>query len=399
MDDKQAQPSTTFDTSISPLHLTDRLTFSSSSSSFQSLHQPIAVINRKPDMDFRPRINAMSSLLSPPEAKPYESFSRTSPDNTMASQIPSAFPKALTQFPSPPVSPETKNSGPDRSSNTLKDPILYPSQDPSSPQPPLFEVQNTFDERLVDQHMSARAARKRQFRESSPPNRDDYVLALEFKSQVAKMFKADPKGWHIRERRQLIEDQRIRSAASRKLLPAPTGIVKATPHRRISSGNKEVTRPRLPKVRQAPAPKPQRLPSTTPEPGRVRINAGTTREDRDFESLPDYSPPLSTLPNRPNSLKVEWKGAPIDLSQDPHRHLLHPDEVALAANLRLDCATYLTSKRRIFIGRIECMRRGKEFRKTDSQQACKIDVNKASKLWSAFEKVGWLRKEFFLQYA
>jgi hypothetical protein len=135
----------------------------------------------------------------------------------------------------------------------------------------------------------------------------------------------------------------------------------------------------------------------TPEPGR-RQNVGSTREDKDFNALPDYSPPLDTLPNRPNSLKVEWKGAPIDLRDDPYRHLLHDDELILAANLRLDCATYLTSKRRIFMARIECLRIRKEFRKTDSQQACKIDVNKASKLWAAFEKVGWLKKEHFLKY-
>ncbi|KAF7539606.1 hypothetical protein G7Z17_g12393 [Cylindrodendrum hubeiense] len=78
--------------------------------------------------------------------------------------------------------------------------------------------------------------------------------------------------------------------------------------------------------------------------------------------------------------------------------LLHPDELTLAGNLRLDCATYLTSKRRIFERRLQCLRNGKEFRKTDAQQACKIDVNKASKLWTAFDKVGWLDAEWVRQY-
>ena len=88
----------------------------------------------------------------------------------------------------------------------------------------------------------------------------------------------------------------------------------------------------------------------------------------------------------------------LDLSNDPDRHLLHEAEVNLAATLRLSCATYLCSKRRIFQARIEALRIGKEFRKTDAQQACKIDVNKASKLWSAYEKVGWFRKEYFEKY-
>jgi hypothetical protein len=105
------------------------------------------------------------------------------------------------------------------------------------------------------------------------------------------------------------------------------------------------------------------------------------------------------LPSKQNSLKVDWKGNALALSNDPFRHLLHPDELALAAGLRLDCATYLTSKRRIFMRRLDCFRIGKEFRKTDAQQACKIDVNKASKLWTAYEKVGWLNKEWMRHFA
>jgi hypothetical protein len=112
----------------------------------------------------------------------------------------------------------------------------------------------------------------------------------------------------------------------------------------------------------------------------------------DWITLPDYCPPTSSLPSKPNSLKIDWKGTPTDLSNDPDRHLLHPDEVLLASNLRLSCAAYLTSKRRMFLRRLECLQKDKEFRRTDAQQACHIDVNKASKLWAAFEKVGWLDK-------
>src|SRR4030095_11349090 len=92
-------------------------------------------------------------------------------------------------------------------------------------------------------------------------------------------------------------------------------------------------------------------------------------------------------------LKADWKGQMLDLSNDPDRHVLDPAEVGLAATLRLSCATYLCSKRRIFEARLNALRIGKEFRKTDAQQACKIDVNKASKLWTAYEKVGWFQPE------
>jgi hypothetical protein len=77
---------------------------------------------------------------------------------------------------------------------------------------------------------------------------------------------------------------------------------------------------------------------------------------------------------------------------------LHEAEVNLAATLRLNCATYLCSKRRVFQARIEALRIGKEFRKTDAQQACKIDVNKASKLWQSYDKVGWFNPDYFRQH-
>ena len=41
---------------------------------------------------------------------------------------------------------------------------------------------------------------------------------------------------------------------------------------------------------------------------------------------------------------------------------------------------------------------GNEFKKTNAQQACKIDVNKASKLWTAFENVGWLHIDWVRKY-
>ncbi|TLD07745.1 hypothetical protein PgNI_10958 [Pyricularia grisea] len=125
----------------------------------------------------------------------------------------------------------------------------------------------------------------------------------------------------------------------------------------------------------------------------------TTRADKDFESIPDFSPPLSSLDGqKPGCMKVEWRGQHMDLSRDPLVGLLHKEEVLLAGCIRVDCATYLTAKRRIFQRRLECMMQPKEFRKTDAQQACHIDVNKASKMWQAFEKVGWLDAKWMVPH-
>ena len=67
--------------------------------------------------------------------------------------------------------------------------------------------------------------------------------------------------------------------------------------------------------------------------------------------------------------------------------LLTPAEYAVAGELRLHAQQYLANKRRMFGKRLWCLKSGKNFTKTSAQNACNIDVNKASKLWEAYEKV------------
>lgn len=118
------------------------------------------------------------------------------------------------------------------------------------------------------------------------------------------------------------------------------------------------------------------------------------------ETIPDYSPdPNSTLPKgNSRCLKIEWKGQPMDLKSDPNVDQLHPAEVMLASTLRLPCNVYLDSKRRLFFEKVNRLKNGMLFRRTDAQKACRIDVNKASRLFAAFEKVGWLDDDHFVKF-
>lgn len=353
------------------------------------------------------------SLMSPPDP-PLDSFNHHSERDQ--SGVSGSRQAATEKHPlpmSPPISPYSKPMSPTERASTsparsIADPVLYEENSPSSPshQAPLFapaEVEE--NRRIVDDHVAARS--NRSFVGVTPPRREEYELALSFKSQVMKHYIANPKAWLRQERAYLVAERQARSqhraGGSRytTILPAS----RPAPAARVPRTQRtdRVTKPSAPRpIRTSPGSNPHPGPmrpaqarprvSATPEPSR-RVVA-PNREDKDFRSLPDYCPPLTSLPNRANSLKVDWKGQPIDLSNDPHLGLLHPDEVTLAGNLRLDCATYLTSKRRIFERRLACLRTGKEFRKTDAQQACKIDVNKASKLWTAFDKVGWLDSDW-----
>jgi hypothetical protein len=100
------------------------------------------------------------------------------------------------------------------------------------------------------------------------------------------------------------------------------------------------------------------------------------------------------LPPHNRALQTDWRGNPLSIENEAHFDKLHPAEAKLASTLRLTPAIYLSSKRRVFIEKVRRTRIGKEFRKTDSQKACKIDVNKASKLWTAFDKVGWFDRRY-----
>lgn len=315
-------------------------------------------------------------------------------------------------YASPPISPYDSQSHKESieasDERGMRDPQLFVPSDAASSiaaDEPLFPQdatnagsQRLFDpvaSRVIDQHMKSSNFAKL----PTKPSREDYELAVSFVSNVFKSYNKDPRAWWVQERK---FDQRYgrpsgvqKRPALKKLAPAPT-----TGQRRP-----KVPLPRVPRAPRAPKKTPQQrvfdsfdifLPaSASPKAARPATN----RDDTDYNSLIDYSPSLDTLPKGNSKiLKADWKGQMLDLSNDPDRQLLHEAELNLASTLRLSCATYLCSKRRIFQARIETLRIGKEFRKTDAQQACKIDVNKASKLWQAYEKVGWFKPELFRGY-
>lgn len=121
-------------------------------------------------------------------------------------------------------------------------------------------------------------------------------------------------------------------------------------------------------------------------------------ENINWTDLPDYAPPSSDLDTNPKALKVTWHGHALPLSDDLGQVHLHEQEIQVASTLRLSCAVYLTNKRKIFQARLQALKDGKNFTKTAAQSACKIDVNKASQLWEAFDRVGWFNPEWYKQY-
>ncbi|KAF2865555.1 hypothetical protein BDV95DRAFT_249579 [Massariosphaeria phaeospora] len=360
----------------------------------------------------------VSSLLSPPEMKRSGSFgSSITPsvarssfssfncepkppmDNIIAFQA--TVPSTREAYASPPISPYDTQSHKENvvcaEDSQMRDPQLFRHSDTASSlaaDEPLFPQEPVDPQRLITQHMTSKEFSNLPCK----PAREDYELAVSLVSTVFESYNKNPRAWYLQEQE------------FNKHYGKPSGVQKKTTLKKLapapSSGSRrqKVAVPRLPRAPRAP----KRTPQTqvhdsfdlTPASASLKpARPATNRDDTDYHSLPDFSPSLDTLPKGNSKvLKADWKGQVLDLSNDPDRQLLHDAEVNLASTLRLTCATYLCSKRRIFQARIEALRIGKEFRKTDAQQACKIDVNKASKLWQAYDKVGWFKPELFRQF-
>lgn len=189
---------------------------------------------------------------------------------------------------------------------------------------------------------------------------------------------------------------RALAAASSNALMSPSRPSTPVPQSGSSTPLRQPSTPKQPGRTSTPKPR------STPKSARSGFaNGGSVTPSRvhdlSVSQLEDFAPSTSTLSSG-KALRADWKGAPMDLSNDPDVHLLHPAEVYLASVLRLTVAVYLDSKKRLFAEKVHRLRQGLQFRRTDSQKACRIDVNKASRLFSAYEKVGWLEDDLFNQY-
>ena len=336
-------------------------------------------------------------------------------NSVLPSMMKSPEPKAVTVPPSPPASPWTAmdrkvvdslggKTEEDKPEDLARDPLLYPDDNSSAVQQPLFPPSSEPDLVVVRQHMAChylqpKSKNDRRTKRYQMPTMEEYLLIASCVPVVSKSYNQNP-GMFLKR----VKDENSQYYPSAKRICARPGI---TSSKNVASASKKtfqkpakveklVRKSALPKARNLPPKKvcqSQIVRSGTPA---IRAPSTKRGEDVDFESLPDYSPPTHTLPNDPKAFRPEWvSNNPLDISADPNRHMLHQAELVLASTLRLSCATYLCSKRRIFRGRLNAYLIGKEFRKTDAQQKCQIDVNKASKLWAAYDRVGWFSRKFF----
>ena len=310
--------------------------------------------------------------------------------------------------PSPPTSPWTATSSKISTSfvesnpgDGVRDPVLYANTDINQVHPPLFppapEPENLKAlTDIVNNHIT-----RRDRNVTNPPSRGDYITYIDF---VSNLYNSNP-GHYMKSVRDEVNEHYHRSTRI-SAKPSEKPLLK----RRLEATESDA-KARRTKINIKPAPKATVFKVQIPraktasknkveKPRAVRAVSIKRPTDLNYAILPDFCPPASTLPANHKTFKVDDPSAkPLDLSEDPDRFEMHESEIALAATLRLNCASYLCCKRRLFASRVEALKIKKPtFKKTDAQKVCQIDVNKASKLWTAYDQVGWLDEKHFQQY-
>lgn len=373
---------------------------------------------------------SVSSLLSPPEAQRVDSFNHLSYNPVLRHSepfnpslyVPFQFdtqsmknPKlgglangrAISQpYASPPISPFDTNAQKENLSGTdtqgARDPQLFTSSvPPAVANVPLFpsEAAAPTPQDEVAKYMGS----KEYAQLRTQPSREDYNTFLQFHATVFKQAFRNPRRWWDQER------------SFDKYYGRPSGVTKPAAPSNLApapSSRRRQQKMALPRLTTEP-PRPARVkrtPKRTPKTqthnsfndtklSETPKRAPITR-DVDYNALPDFAPPYSTITkeNEGPFFRAEWKGKPLTVTDDPELGNLAPAELRLACTLRLGYASYMCTKRRIFQSYVDYLKRGKVFCKTNAQDACKVDVNKASKLWEVYNAVGWFKNEHFVQY-
>lgn len=116
-----------------------------------------------------------------------------------------------------------------------------------------------------------------------------------------------------------------------------------------------------------------------------------------FDNGDDLFPPASSLDEDGQSLSVKpLKENSLDLSSDPDRMSLHPQELHVASALRLTCAEYLGLKRQLFVLKAQAQAEDRPFNSNTAKSIPgRFNVVVLHRLWRAYTDVGWFDDKWF----
>lgn len=399
---------------------------------------------------------SITSLLSPPETKPSDSFDDRRYSNTEHMKALKAVPAVVatadsvkaskyavaTSYASPPISPESRQSADFAAEQGARDPQLFATNGPTVPialDQPLFPRESQESIKVANQ-VAATEPKKpagpkiwQSHQVAANIHRiqpsDGFVLDFGMNRVMNTPVREERKEFlkKVREdcevlRRMIKESQKSSTLPSRKA-PAPisrsrqpkVSLPRLEAQAPRTSGRKRTLARTIYDSAAEASPLPPKAESkkrsfstvadsfdTSAEvkPRKRKTPAPTIPED-DWILYKDFSPDIKTLsPGANHFREFFWtrSGKPYDLSEDPNRHHLHESEIALAETLRWTCARFLLKKRLLFAKCLDHHKTSKKFGKTNAQEACFCDVNKASTMWNAFNKAGWLDRKHFTQF-
>lgn len=121
--------------------------------------------------------------------------------------------------------------------------------------------------------------------------------------------------------------------------------------------------------------------------------------DSDISRIPDYEPELEW--DDAEFIKVMKKlgliGATKNARLDRSLKKFSSQEISILNALKLTPLQFIDTKKRFFAEKARKTSHKLNFKKTDAQKACKIDVNKASKLYEIYQACGFLEDELFFE--
>lgn len=123
--------------------------------------------------------------------------------------------------------------------------------------------------------------------------------------------------------------------------------------------------------------------------------------DSPIGSIPNFEPSFTGIPKRTIERAIKKAGCVVNVSSSKDfggTDLLHgfdSREILIMKAFKLTPLQYADTKRRFFAEKARRTMLSVSFKKTDAQKACRIDVNKASKLYEVFGSLGLLDDELF----
>lgn len=345
-----------------------------------------------------------AGLMTPPNSGPlklHHSFSHAGEDD--GEHDSALFPPHLSMSPS-----SSPRSPPRRIFTT------------TLPAPPRFEEMRplgySYDRQMLDriEHHSQSPKTMALYHGSGvePPSPEEYHDVLNFHNGFSRAYveravrSATPpalqsqrvaRTMHSRPRaRKVLQDATANRRAVSPLHQAATSAedaenVPVTAHRRRRSSTAGV-------VRRRAHPKPV---TGGKEAKSARAKSTKAQKSDNFTDYPDFSPAWNAM-QRPmeHAVKAKDYGThPLDLSSDPHRHLLHEAETELAQRLHLSGSKYLCVKRQLFEEYVKLLRHESDkqanWNKTAAQRVSNVDVTKTSVVWQFYHEIGWFEKQLF----